>query len=215
MDFSSRHMEPQKHVLGFALVIAFHLLVVYALVTGLGKKIVDVIKQPIETKVIEEIKPPPPPVERLLPPPPKLDVPPPPFIPPPEVQITVPVPVQNTITSRSDTAPAQTEIRPQAPPAPAAPPAPPAPPAAKPAIVSIGTICSAMVQPTMPRKALQSGTGGTVVARATIRGGKVAEVEILKSNPRGLFDNAVKEAMMQYTCSGDHIADQEFVFKLE
>ena len=72
-----------------------------------------------------------------------------------------------------------------------------------------------MVQPTMPRKALQSGTGGTVVARATIRGGKVVEVEILKSNPRGLFDAAVKEAMLQYGCSGDHVADQEFVFKLE
>jgi protein TonB len=122
----------------------------------------------------------------------------------------VPVPVQNTISSRSDVAPAQTDIRPVAP---AAPPAPVAAP--RPAVVSIGTICSAMVQPTMPRKALQAGTGGTVVARATIRGGKVVEVDILKSNPPRLFDAAVREAMMQYTCSGDHIADQEFVFKVE
>ena len=160
MDFSTRGPQPQKHALGITMVIAFHAIVIYALVTGLGKKIVDVIKQPIETKVIEEVKPPPPPPERLLPPPPKLEAPPPPFIPPPEVQIATP-------------------------------------------------------PPTMPRKALQTGTGGTVVARATIRGGKVVEVEIRSSNPRGLFDSAVKEAMMQYTCAGDHIADQEFVFKVD
>ena len=215
MDFSSRHMEPQKHALGIAVVIAFHVIVIYALVTGLGKKIVEVIKQPIETKVIEEIKPPPPPVERLLPPPPKLDVPPPPFIPPPEVQIAVTPTVPNTITSSTSTPPPQTDIRPQAPAAPAAPQAP------KPAVTSIGKVCSSMPQPTMPRKALQSGTGGTVIAKATIRGGKVVEVEILKSYPRGLFDAAVREAMLQYMCnpeshgSAEYAAEQEFVFKLD
>jgi len=210
MDFSSRQPQPLKHLLGLSLVIVFHIAVVYALVTGLGKKIVDVIKQPIETKVIEEVKVPPPPPERLLPPPPKLEAPPPPFIPPPEVQINVPATVQNTITSTTSTPPAHTDIRPQAPPAPAAPPAPrPAAP------VSIRTICTEMPPPTMPRKALQSGTGGTVVARATIKAGKVVEVDILRSNPRGLFDAAVREAMLQYTCSGDHLAEQEFVFKLD
>ena len=40
-------------------------------------------------------------------------------------------------------------------------------------------------------------------------------MEILKSYPRGLFDSAVREAMQQYTCHGDHLADQEFVFKLD
>jgi len=211
MDFSTRSPQPQKHLVGITIVIALHVIVVYALVTGLGKKIVDVIKQPIETKVIEEVKAPPPPPERLLPPPPKLEAPPPPYIPPPEVQISAPATVQNTITSTTSTPPPPTDFRPQAPPAAAV--APPAPP--RPAVVSIGTICSAMVQPTMPRKALQTGTGGTVVARATIRGGKVVEVEIRSSNPRGLFDSAVKDAMMQYTCSGDHLADQEFVFKVD
>ena len=81
--------------------------------------------------------------------------------------------------------------------------------------LQIGTIGSVMEPPTMPRKALQSGTGGTVVARATIKGGKVVEVEIRSSNPRGLFDAAVKDAMMQYACTGDHVADQEFVFKVD
>ena len=211
MDFSTRSPQPQKHLLGITIVIALHVVVIYALVTGLGKKIVDVIKQPIETKVIEEVKAPPPPPERLLPPPPKLEAPPPPFIPPPEVQIAVPATVQNTITSTTSTPPPPADFRPVAPPAPPAPPAP----RPKPAVVSIGAICPSMVQPKMPRKALQTGTGGTVVARATIRGGKVVEVEILQSQPRGLFDAAVRDAMMEYTCNGDHIADQEFVFKLD
>ena len=210
MDFSKRGPEPQKHALGITMVIAFHAIVIYALVTGLGKKIVDVIKQPIETKVIEEVKPPPPPPERLLPPPPKLEAPPPPFIPPPEVQIATPPPVQNVISSTTSTPPPQTEIRPIAPPV-QAPPAPPP----KPAVVSVKTVCTEMVQPSMPRNAIKTRTGGTVIARATIRGGKVVNVEIRASNPRGLFDDAVKEAMMEYTCSGDHVADQEFVFKFD
>ena len=208
MDFSTRGPQPQKHALGITMVIALHAIVIYALVTGLGKKIVDVIKQPIETKVIEEVKLPPPPPERLLPPPPKLEAPPPPYIPPPEVQIATPPPTQPTITGTA-TPPPQTDIRPMQ------PPAPPAPPAPKPAVVSIKTICQQMVQPTMPRKALQTGTGGSVTARATIKGGKVVEVEILKSHPRGLFDSAVKEAMLQYACAGDHVADQEFVFNVK
>jgi protein TonB len=211
MDFSSRSPQPQKHLVGITIVIALHVIVVYALVTGLGKKIVDVIKQPIETKVIEEVKAPPPPPERLLPPPPKLEAPPPPYIPPPEVQIAVPATTQAAITAVTSAPPPPGDIRPVAPAAP--PPAPVAP--ARPAVVKIGTICTTMVPPTMPRKALQSGTGGTVVARATIKGGKVVEVEIRSSNPRNLFDSAVKDAMMQYTCSGDHVADQEFVFKVD
>ncbi len=209
MDFSSRQPQPQKHLLGITIVVLFHIALVYALVTGLGKKIVDVIKQPIETKVIEEIKPPPPPPERLLPPPPKLEAPPPPFIPPPEVQIATPPPVQNVITSTTTTPPPPAEIRP------VAPPAPPAPPAPKAAPTSIGSICPTMVQPEIPRRAIREGRSGSVTARATIKGGKVVDVEILRSSPPRVFDDAVRDAMMQYVCTGDHVAEQIFDFKLD
>jgi protein TonB len=64
--------------------------------------------QPIETKIIEEHKPPPP--EVPLPPPPKLDAPPPPYIPTPEVQIQQP-PQHNVIS-------AVTTVKPAAPTAP-------------------------------------------------------------------------------------------------
>ena len=92
MNFSERQADPRRHLLGITFVILLHALVIYALVTGLAKKVIDVVRAPIETKVIEEIKKPPPPQEIVVPPPPKMDAPPPPFIPPPEVQIATPPP---------------------------------------------------------------------------------------------------------------------------
>src|SRR2546421_10094258 len=86
------------------MVIVLHIALGYALVTGLARKVVEVIKQPIETKLIEEIKKPPP--DTPPPPPPKLAAPPPPFIPPPEINIQVPVITQApTITVQRETPP--------------------------------------------------------------------------------------------------------------
>jgi protein TonB len=82
-----------------------HIALIYALVTGLARKVVEVIIPPLETKIIEEVKPPP--VDKPPPPPPpKLAAPPPPFIPPPEVRIETPQQLQNTITAVSTTRPA-------------------------------------------------------------------------------------------------------------
>ena len=213
MNFSQRQADPRRHLVGLSAVILLHVLVVYALVTGLAKKVVDVVRAPIETKVIEEIKKPPPPPEVVLPPPPKMEAPPPPYIPPPEVQIATPPPPAPTITvAPAPTPPAPVDIRPQAP----VTPAPPAPP--KPAATSIGVACPSQVQPVMPVKAARENITGVVRARATIKSGKVIAVEILSSPARGVFDAAVRNAMMQYGCSGvgdeEVKAVQEFVFKL-
>src|SRR5437868_12522455 len=56
MDFSKRQSDPRRHLVGLTFVILFHAFIVYALVTGLAKKVVEVVRAPIETKVIEEIK---------------------------------------------------------------------------------------------------------------------------------------------------------------
>jgi len=213
MNYSQRQADPRRHLVGIGVVIAFHLLVVWALVSGLARKVVEVVRAPIETKVIEEVKPPPPP-EVVLPPPPKLEAPPPPFIPPPEVQINTPPPPQPTITATTPTPPpAPIEIAP-APPVAAAPPAPPAP-----KVQAIGVVCPTQVQPLMPRRALQEGINGLVRARATIRGGKVVSVDIVSATPRGVFEAAVRNAMLQYGCQAggdqDVIAEQEFKFDLK
>jgi periplasmic protein TonB len=215
MNFSERQADPRRHLIGFTFVILFHALIVYALVTGLAKKVVDVVRAPIETKVIEEIKKPPPPPEVVLPPPPKLEAPPPPFIPPPEVQIATPPPPQPTITATTPIPPPAPVTIAPAPPVVAAPPAPPAP---RPAVMSIGLACATQVPPVMPQKAIRDNITGSVKARATIKGGKVVAVEIVSAQPRGVFDAAVRNAMMQYTCQAGEEeikAEQTFDFKLE
>src|SRR4029453_7462668 len=104
MNFSQQQADPRRHFAGISFVIFFHAFIVYALVTGLAKKVVEVVRAPIETKVIEEIKKPPPPPEVGVPPPPRLEAPPPPFIPPPEAQIQQPPPAP-TITATTPTPP--------------------------------------------------------------------------------------------------------------
>jgi periplasmic protein TonB len=215
MNFSQRQADPRRHLVGMTVVILFHVFVVYALVTGLAKKVVEVVRAPIETKVIEEIKKPPPPPEVVLPPPTRLEAPPPPFIPPPEVQIATPPPPAPTITAVTPTPPPAPVVIAPAPPPVVAAPAPPPP---RPATMSIGVACATQVQPQMPVKALRDGLTGSVRARATIKGGKIVAVEILSSSPRGVFDAAVRTAMMQYGCqtTEEEIkAEQVFDFKLE
>ncbi len=87
-----------KRLTGLAVVVLVHAAVVYALVTGLARTIVEVVRPPLETKIIEEtkVRPPdkPPP-----PPPPRLAAPPPPYIPPPEVQVQLPPTAQPAISA--------------------------------------------------------------------------------------------------------------------
>ena len=129
MDFAQTQRNPGRHAVGFGVVVAMHLLLGWALVTGLAQRMVQVIKAPIETKIIEETKPPPPPPPENLPPPPKFAPPPPSFVPPPEVVVNPPPTPAPTITT--------TTVAPPPMPVTIAPPPPPvavvAPPAPKPA----------------------------------------------------------------------------------
>ena len=219
MDYNFKPHDPSARAKGVAIVVGVHVLVGWALVSGLARKAVEVIKKPLEATVIQEVKlppppPPPPPPPKLIKPPeikapPKIEAPPPPpFIPPPEV------------TPPPTTAPAITSVPtpPPTPPviAPPPPPAPPAPPAAPTGPVAIGVVCPSMVKPEIPRKALQEGISGVVKAQATISNGQVKEVTIL-SGPR-IYHAAVKAAMMQYKCqtsATDVVATQEFEFKID
>ena len=226
MDFSDRRADPKRHLTGFTFVVLFHALIVYALVTGLAKKVVDVVRAPIETKVIEEIKKPPPPPEIVVPPPPKLEAPPPPFIPPPEVQIATPPPPAPTITAVTPTPPPAPVVIAPAPPPPPAPvaealPPPPPPPAPAPKPTSIAAYCSKMPQPEVPGVDFTGKI--TLTARATIKGNKITEAEVIAASITGTrdrkiqraFANAVTSAMLAYTCVGDNIVvEQPFAFTI-
>ena len=66
------YADPQdssRRLTGLAFVVALHVLLVYALINGLAKKIIEVVQAPLETKIIEEVKKPPP--DKPPPPPPK------------------------------------------------------------------------------------------------------------------------------------------------
>jgi len=89
--------DSSRRLTGLVAVVAFHVVLVYALVHGLARKIVEVVRAPLETKIIEEIKAPPP-DKPPPPPPPKLAMPPPPYIPPPEVTVQA-LAVAPTITA--------------------------------------------------------------------------------------------------------------------
>ncbi len=74
MDFARQQRDPTRHLIGITFVILVHAIVIYALVTGLARKAIEVIKKPLTATIIEEIKVPPPPPP---PPPPKRVVEPP------------------------------------------------------------------------------------------------------------------------------------------
>jgi len=204
MNFAERQADPRRHLVGMTVVVLFHVLVVYALVTGLAKRVVEVIRAPIETKVIEEIKKPPPPPEVVLPPPPKLEAPPPPFIPPPEIQIQTPPPPQPTITATTPTPPpAPVVIAPAPPPVVAAAPAPAAPPAP----VSAGVVCSnfqtVMGDVAFPRDAQRQGIekGEALVQFTLSPTGEIKNITVLRASHQIFARNSVR-IVGEYKCQG-------------
>ncbi|MCE2968625.1 MAG: TonB family protein [Burkholderiales bacterium] len=67
MDYAYQQRRPTRHLVGIGGVILLHVLIVWALISGLARKVVEVVKGPIEVKVIEEVvqKPPPPPAPTI------------------------------------------------------------------------------------------------------------------------------------------------------
>jgi protein TonB len=196
MDYAQQQRNPTRHLMGFGGVVVLHIIIVYALVSGLARKVVEVVKGPIEVKVIEEqVQKPPPPPENL-PPPPKLAAPPPPFIPPPEVNVAPP-PAPAAITA----------ITQEAPPAPSAPviakvEAPPAP-----SIVQAQAVCpnyrEVLGSLPYPRDAQQSGTEGDVVVQFTIASnGQIRDAVIVSSTNRIFNRASLNMVQSRLTCQG-------------
>ncbi len=205
MDYAESQRSFGKHAPSIIMVGVLHLAIGYALVTGLARKVVEVIKAPLETKIIEEIKKPPP--DQPPPPPPKMAPPPPPFIPPPEINIQVPTVTQApTITTVTTTPP-------PAPPPPVAAPAPAPQP-----LVRKEYKASYRVEPTFPREALRKGTSGRVIAHVVVSpAGTVTEVRIIQANPPRLFDREVIRALSQWKFNPEpvgFIGEYDIVFKL-
>jgi protein TonB len=213
MDFARQQRDPTRHLIGIGFVILIHVLVVYALVTGLARRAVEVIKKPLTATIVEEIKAPPPP-----PPPPKKieipKIPPPlqqPYIPPPDV----PVP---TITQEPVIA-AVTPTPPAEPPVIAPPVVAPPPPAPPKAAVRRGIVPISRVSPEYPREARRKNIdSGRVIARLNIdEKGNVTDVKIVESSPPRVFDRAVIDALLQWKFQADgekYVGEIEVEFKM-
>jgi protein TonB len=203
-----------RHVVGIVFVVAVHVLVIYALASGLARQALLVVKKPLDATIIEELKLPPPP-----PPPPKrIDQPPPPpppdtYVPPPDMPVTT-----------APTGPTITVVTPELPKAPAPvveAPKPPPPPPPKPAIRRGGQLEIVTRESlSFPREAERAGVEkGTVVARMQIDGdGNVTDVQIVSSDPPRVFDKEVRRALSMWKFKADgekYVAEIEVGFKLQ
>jgi len=199
VNYAEQQRNPTRHMVGVGVVVLMHILLGWAVLNGLARRVVEVVRGPIETKIIEEVKPPPPPPPENLPPPPKLPPPPPAYMPPPEIKIETPPPPAPTIT-------VQTVPPPPAPPvtiAPAVPEAPPAPPAPARVAphVNFNTDCT---KPPYPPAAARAEATGVVRVKVTVGiDGRVTATEIAKSSgptrEHKLLDRAA-EAAIRDTC---------------
>ncbi|MFJ2987446.1 energy transducer TonB [Collimonas sp. NPDC087041] len=188
MDFTQDGKNPSNNAVGIGAVILLHVLIIYALLTGLARKVVEVIQQPVETKIIEEIKPPPPPPppDKPVPPPPKTVAPPPPFVPPPEVKVTPP-PQENTIAAVTNVKPPTNEL-------PTSVAQPSTNGQAGPAHTS-AKIAGNCEKPEYPRSSLRNEEEGTVNVKLTIGvDGNVVDAVVEKGSGFKDLDRATLKA---------------------
>ena len=170
-----------KRTAAFVLVVIIHVLFVYVLASGLGKKVVEVVMGPVETRLIEEL---PDEEDEPPPPPPEMETPPP-YVPPPEISIDIQVDTSNT-TAISNV----TSERPVA--------APPPPVAAKPVehpVVKVAPSAKGRGArtplPEYPPASRRAGEEGTVTLRAFVgTDGRLSQVEVVKSSGFPKLDEA-------------------------
>jgi protein TonB len=177
-----------KRVAAFALVVLIHVLFVYVLASGLGKKVVEVVLGPVETRLIEEL----PDEEEPPPPPPEIDTPPP-YVPPPEISIEIPVDSGPTTAITNVT----TERPVAAPPPPAPKPVEKSVVKTPPSTVGRGARIS---QPEYPPASRRAGEAGTVTLKVfVLDSGRVGEVQVAKSSGFPKLDEAaVKEVQRNW-----------------
>lgn len=170
-----------RRLTGVVITVALHIVLIYALIHGLARKIVEIVAPPLETKIIEEVKPPQP--EKPPPPPPKLETPPPPFIPPPEINIQVPVQQAPTITV----------VSPTPPPAPVAIVPTPAPAQVRTAPVVLAASCEKPEYPSASRRANETGT--VLLSFLIEVNGKVIESKVEGSSGYRRLDEAARAGL--------------------
>ena len=179
MAYADQQMSGNK-ITALIVVAILHVLVGYALVTGLAYSAFKKIKEVTPAVKIEDDKPKEPP-----PPPPKQDAPPPPIVaPPPPIQLNVaPPPIQAVST------PPPPVIVPVVPASPPPPPPPPAPRFSPKAAVPKGSPASWATPDDYPTSEMRQGVEGTTRFRVSIGpDGRVTGCEVTGSSGNGNLD---------------------------
>src|SRR5581483_3350307 len=178
MLFGQRQ-DSSPRLYGLGGVVLLHVLVIYALVTGLARKAIEVLPAPIETKILQEVTPPkePPP-----PPPPTFKEPPPPYIPPPEINIS------QAQAERSTAITAVTTEKPvEAPP-------PPVHQAVR--VAAVIDAKHGCAEPEYPAASQRLGEAGTVVLQFLIGvDGRIKDSRIARSSGYPRLDEAARDAL--------------------
>jgi protein TonB len=167
---------------GLLLVVVLHVAAGYALFTVLHRSMIDIVRPPMDARIIKEL--PRPPLEPPPLPPLRISGAPPVTVPMPEVSVSIPVePVLAGVRVEK-----QSEVRPPAPVATIAS-APPVRKEFKPAY---------RVDPIYPYAAQRQGLDGKVVARVHVTAdGTVSQVEIVVSTSP-LFAREVLRTLSQW-----------------
>ena len=176
-DYASRQRKPTKHLIGLGLVVVLHLLLFWAISSGLARAFVKKIKGPVEAVLLEDAKPdiPPPPPPKNLPPPPA-------YVPPVDVPVANAAPAANAIAAVSAT------------PQPVVPPAPVVlkEPVRTAAVVN-STNCEKPEYPSASRRLEEEGT---VSLRFLVGSdGKVIQAEVEKSSGFKRLDEAARAGL--------------------
>lgn len=214
---------------GAGVVVGLHVLVGWALMSGLARKALDVVRLPVEMAIIDEVKPPPPPppppppaeppkVVKLQDAPPPAPTPPPKaYVPPPEVTPAPTPPAPAIQAVQAEPPPKQVEIKPPPPPAPPAPPAPPMPPAPPAASVraEVGLACPGyadIIQATMAGAYDRFGVTGVVRVRMLVRGSQIVDVTPL-SGPKE-YHRLVTQAARRFKCQASGSDEVQVTFEV-
>jgi protein TonB len=160
-------------LLGIVVVVAIHLIVIWALITGLAQQMMQKLPSELMAKVEET---PPPPEKLPPPPPPEMVKPPPPFVPPPDITVTDAPVSTTTITTQSTVA---------TPPPAVVKPAGPSSPVLSP---GSGNNCASSFYPPGAVRLNQEGTTLVMIHVAT--DGSVSSVQVLDSSGHDSLDDA-------------------------
>ncbi|HVF83853.1 MAG TPA: energy transducer TonB [Sphingomicrobium sp.] len=215
MSYANRRQMSSNRTVAVIIVALLHVLLGYALVTGLAYNVIKKAAEDLKTFDVEDEPPPP---EEEPPPPPENvpETPPPPVVSPP------PLVRSNVQTPQIQTAPVAPPvvITPRAVPAPPAPPAPPPPPPVprvSQAAKARGSLPGLFSTDDYPQDAIRNEDQGTTAVRLTIDGsGRVSGCTVTASSGSSSLDNAtcrIIRARARYTPAKDQngqaIADSD------